>query len=96
VLYEHGTVERHDLAKVAIGIEGLDEMLAGRRIGAVGPLPALAGIGLDDRMLVTPTLIKLAPLPVVRIASDLSHQDEGMFALGLTSLTDGREELRSG
>lgn len=47
-------------------------------------------------MLVTPTLIKLAPLPVVRIARDLSHQDEGMFALGLTSLTDGREELRSG
>lgn len=49
---------------------------------------------LDDRILVTPTLIKVAPLPVVRIAGDLSRQNEVTLALGLTSLADGRAEFR--
>lgn len=39
---------------------------------------------LDDRILVTPTLIKLAPLPEVRIAGDLSRQAEVILALGLS------------
>jgi len=50
---------------------------------------------LDDRILVTPTLIKLAPQPVVRIAGDLSHQLEVKLALGLISKVDVGTELRT-
>ncbi len=42
--------------------------------------------GLDDNIMVTPTLIKLAPLPVRRIFGDLSDRGRLLDALGLTGL----------
>ena len=42
--------------------------------------------GLDDNILVTPTLIKLAPPPVRRIFGDLSNRGRLLDALGLTGL----------
>lgn len=51
---------------------------------------------LDDRILSTPTLVKLAPSPLVRIAGDLSQQVEVLYALGLASLAGGTEPPPSG
>jgi len=42
--------------------------------------------GLDDSIMVTPTLIKLAPPPVRRIFGDLSNRGRLLDALGLTGL----------
>ena len=42
--------------------------------------------GLDDSIMVTPTLIKLAPPPVRRIFGDLSKRGRLLDALGLTGL----------
>ena len=39
---------------------------------------------LEDRVLVTPTLIKLSPEPVIQIAGDLSRRYDVLHALGLT------------
>jgi len=38
---------------------------------------------MDDKILVTPTLIRLAPLPVVHIWGNLSDKDVVISALGL-------------
>jgi circadian clock protein KaiB len=38
---------------------------------------------LRDHVLVTPTLVKLAPLPTVQIAGDLSDGHRVVYALGL-------------
>lgn len=38
---------------------------------------------LQDHVLVTPTLVKLAPLPAVQIAGDLSNGYRVVYALGL-------------
>ena len=40
----------------------------------------------EDRVLATPTLIKLAPLPVRRIIGDLSNTDRVIVGLGLYHL----------
>jgi circadian clock protein KaiB len=42
--------------------------------------------GLGDNIMVTPTLIKLAPQPVRRIFGDLSNRGRLLDALGLTGL----------
>jgi len=42
--------------------------------------------GLGDNIMVTPTLIKLAPQPVRRIFGDLSDRGRLLDALGLTGL----------
>ena len=42
--------------------------------------------GLNDSIMVTPTLIKLAPPPVRRIFGDLSNRGRLLDALGLTGL----------
>src|SRR2546426_162396 len=42
--------------------------------------------GLDDSIMVPPTLIKLAPPPVRRIFGDLSNRGRLLDALGLTGL----------
>ena len=42
--------------------------------------------GLDDNIMVTPTLIKLAPRPVRRIFGDLSNRGRLLDAMGLTGL----------
>jgi circadian clock protein KaiB len=42
--------------------------------------------GLYDNIMVTPTLIKLAPQPVRRIFGDLSNRGRLLDALGLTGL----------
>jgi circadian clock protein KaiB len=42
--------------------------------------------GLDDNIMVTPTLIKLAPPPARRIFGDLSNRARLLDALGLTGL----------
>jgi circadian clock protein KaiB len=47
---------------------------------------------LQDHVLVTPTLVKLAPLPTVQIAGDLSNGYRVVYALGL----DPGIELRRG
>lgn len=38
---------------------------------------------LQDHVLVTPTLVKLAPLPMVQVAGDLSNVYRVVYALGL-------------
>jgi circadian clock protein KaiB len=38
---------------------------------------------LEETVLVTPTVIKLLPLPAIRIIGDLSEEDEVLGALGL-------------
>src|SRR5438132_14018022 len=42
--------------------------------------------GLDDSIMVTPTLINLAPQPVRRICGDLGHPGRLRDGLGLTGL----------
>jgi circadian clock protein KaiB len=74
---------RRDCGLEQVDLEVMDVLLE--------PLRAL-----DDRILVTPTLIKLAPPPVVRIAGDLSHKLEVMLALGLTPRVDSEGERHSG
>jgi circadian clock protein KaiB len=39
---------------------------------------------LEDRVLVTPTLIKMAPPPAIQIAGDLSRRYDVLHALGLS------------
>ena len=43
---------------------------------------------LHDRVLVTPTLIKLSPQPVMQIAGDLSRRYDVLHALGLDPWTE--------
>ncbi len=48
---------------------------------------------LRDHVLVTPTLVKLAPPPSVQIAGDLSDAYRVVYALGLDpTIWDGRED----
>ena len=42
-----------------------------------------AGAALDDRILVTPTLLKLSPAPTCRIIGNLSQADVVLATLGL-------------
>lgn len=44
-----------------------------------------AGAALDDRILVTPTLLKLAPAPTCRIIGNLSQADVVLATLGLAT-----------
>jgi circadian clock protein KaiB len=42
------------------------------------------GRGLEDGIIVTPTLVKLMPLPVQRVIGNLSDRDQVLLALGGT------------
>ena len=44
---------------------------------------------LKDRILVTPTLLKLAPLPSSQIIGDLSNHATVLLALGITRMKQG-------
>ena len=45
---------------------------------------------LRDHILVTPTLVKLAPLPPIQIAGDLSDGSRVVYALGLDPASSSR------
>ncbi len=45
----------------------------------------------DDKILATPTLIKIAPPPEKRVVGDLSDKERVLTALGLTAEKEGRE-----
>ena len=50
---------------------------------------------LQDRVLVTPTLVKLSPLPVIYIVGDLSRHYEVVHALGLDPADSTRHSADS-
>ncbi len=45
----------------------------------------------EDKILATPTLIKIAPPPEKRVVGDLSDEERVLMALGLTAEKESRE-----
>lgn len=60
-----------------------DEHLAGRRELEVVDVLQEPQRALDDNVLVTPTLVKLSPLPEVKIVGNLSDKARVLSALGV-------------
>ncbi|MFC4589575.1 circadian clock KaiB family protein [Sphaerisporangium corydalis] len=90
-LYVAGTTERSKAAEANLRFL-CDERLAGACEVEVVDVAERPDLAEEGRVLATPTVVRLAPPPVLRVVGDLSDHGRAAAALGLPAAPGPPEE----